>query len=305
MTRNKTSWSLTIAMLLATMAPIAAQDAPVMPAPPGAQELTLPPPPPPPPDRPPAVDLTRLAELRGARGAAIPAPRAVAAASPALTSILRDVGRQAGGRCLLESQLFEQLRRALPGSEEYLLEQATIPDFLRPSDGGWTVDYEFRLPTGGVGRATYTASLHDPATGDTQRFSGTVMIDREAKGVTVTRLVRRGETIGARDVQTLAARLSQLPRGALDVVEVAIGTKARKELRPGEWLTDQVVATPDLVRRGQAVTMRLSRGSLTITAPGIVQQPGGRGQVVRVQNAQSKKDLFAKVVSKDEVQVQY
>jgi len=34
-----------------------------------------------------------------------------------------------------------------------------------------------------------------------------------------------------------------------------------------------------------------------------VQQVGGRGDSVRVQNAQSKKEIFARVISKDEVQV--
>jgi len=63
--------------------------------------------------------------------------------------------------------------------------------------------------------------------------------------------VRRGESIRPDDVRILTVRLSQLPRGALDGVDLAVGANARKELRPGEWLTDQMVRQPDLVKRGQ------------------------------------------------------
>lgn len=273
-----------------------------------AQDLPLPPPPS---AEAPAVDIALLAQMRAARPAPAPVAvestqgRPVSFGEPVVTQILGDVVRGASDRSVLEAQLFEQLRAALPGSDDYVLEQATLPDNIVLPAGGWSVRFDFRLPPRGIGRATYTAYLFDRASGETQRFSGTVTIDREATGLTVTRLVRRGETLGESDVQLLPTRLSLLPRGALDQIELAVGGEARRELRPGEWLTDQVLSTPNLLKRGQAVTMRLERGPLVITAPGVVQQPGGLGELVRVQNAQSKKEVYARVLSNDEVQVLY
>jgi flagella basal body P-ring formation protein FlgA len=310
MNRNgelETTQSLIALLLFAALATVAVADAALeIPA------LELPPPPVVEtigndPVSPPAVDMTLIAALRAVpfEGASfdVAPDRNVAAAMPMVLGILDDIGSRSDGQQMLETMLFDQLREALPGSESCLLEQPTLPAYLALPSGGFDAKFHFRLPGAGIGRATYSAALTDPRTGDQQRFSGTVVIDREASGVTVTRLVRRDETIGPDDVQVLTARLSRLPRGTLDAADQAVGTKARKELRPGEWLTEQSVTTPDLVRRGQAVTMRLNRGPLTVTAPGIVQQRGARGELVRVQNAESGKDIFARVVSGDEVEV--
>jgi flagella basal body P-ring formation protein FlgA len=277
----------------------------------GEPELILPPPPVS--AQPPAVDLTVLAELRAARlpagptieAAAIPIRLNLAAApsDASLKGILQNVGGQADSRRLLETKLFDQLRQDLPGSEEYVLDQATIPESIELPKGAWTVDYNFRLPAAGIGHATYSATLRELASGEAQRFSGTVAIDRESSGVTVTRVVRNGEILREGDVQTLKARLSQLPRGAFDSADLAVGAKARREIRPGEWLTDQHIGVPDMVKRGQGVLMRLVHGPMTISAPGIAAQSGGRGQIIRVQNASTKKEIFAKIVSKEEVQV--
>jgi flagella basal body P-ring formation protein FlgA len=262
--------------------------------------------PPPPQMQPPPIDLTLLAELRAAR-ATMPYTQAEPTfkTSPALPEILDDVRSQGDDRRLLETMLLDQLREAVPGGEACVLEQVTLPPYLELPTHGWQARFQFRLPSSGIGRASYTATLRDRITGEQERFSGTVAIDREATGVTVTRLVRRGETITGNDVEALTTRLTRLPRGSLDAVDLAVDTKARKELRPGEWLTEQSITMPDLVRRGQPVTMRLQRGALTILAPGVVQQRGSRGEVVRVLNAQSNKEIHAMILNKDEVQVIY
>jgi flagella basal body P-ring formation protein FlgA len=270
----------------------------------------------------PAVDLTLLAAMRSASAglSLAPSPAASVAswqAPPArpsldavsagdnalLGGILKDVGQDANQRQRLAAMLFDRLRERLPADSSILLEQATLPDNLSLSGEDWTVDFDFRLPESGVGRAFYTANARDGKTGKEQRFNGSVTIDREAEGLTVMRLTRLGEVLGAGDVQKVATRLSQLPRGAMTTLASVLGSKARQELRPGQWLTDQMLVTPDVVKRGQLVTMRLVHGPLTITGKGVVMQPGGLGQVVKIQNVDSKKEIFAKVVSKDQVQV--
>jgi flagella basal body P-ring formation protein FlgA len=101
----------------------------------------------------------------------------------------------------------------------------------------------------------------------------------------------------------MGTRLSQLPRGSFDDSKRIEGTSARVELRPGQWLTEQMVAAQELVKRNEAVTMRLVRGPIEITTPGLTHQGGARGEVIRVENIQSKREVYARVISKDEVQV--
>ena len=255
--------------------------------------------PPPPSLVPPTVDLSQIAALR------IATPQGTSA-NVELQQLLTSVREEAGRRSTIKSELFDQLRRALPeGSDGHVFEKVNIPDDLELPEAGWDVRFQFRLPTRGIGSAPYSALVTDSDGAIWNRFSGSVWIDREAGGVQVTRVVRRGETIGANDVSLLGTRLSELPRGAFDGETFVVGTTAQRELRPGQWLTEQMVKTPLTVRRGQVVTMCLKRGPLSITAPGIVQQNGARGQVVRVQNAGSQREIFARVISKDEVQVVY
>jgi len=96
----------------------------------------------------------------------------VAAAQPVVGEILHDVERKSGGRRMLETMLFEQLRQTLPGSAEYVLEQAAIPDYINPPASGWTVRYEFRLPQTGIGRAMYSAPLRDSRTATCSASAG-------------------------------------------------------------------------------------------------------------------------------------
>ncbi|MCL5271280.1 MAG: flagellar basal body P-ring formation chaperone FlgA [bacterium] len=229
--------------------------------------------------------------------------RAAAPTSAGVDDLLATLGSEAPRRASLETMLFEQLRAALPsGGQGCIIERAALPDKLALPDGGWSVRYDFRLPARGLGAAPYTA-LVTAAGGATQRFSGSVWIDREAEGLQVNRVIRRGEILPTDGVIALPARLSQLPRGALSRIADVGGTTAKSEIRPGQWLTDQMVESATLVRRNQAVTMRVERGPIRITAPGIAEQDGAMGAVIRVSNAQSKRTIFARVLSKDEVQV--
>jgi flagella basal body P-ring formation protein FlgA len=107
------------------------------------------------------------------------------------------------------------------------------------------------------------------------------------------------------DARLLGTRLSQLPRGAVDQLEKVDGTIASQELRPGMWLTEQMLKIPEAVKQSQPVTMLVMHGPIRIMAPGIARQAGAVGDTIRVENAQSQRIVYAKVLSKDEVQVVY
>lgn len=254
-----------------------------------------------------SVDLSLLS-LSAAASAQGPAPLPAAQAAPLdrgeVDRIIAAAARHQPRNATLETMLYDQLRDALPaGSEGFLIERATMPQNLDLPAGGWTVRYDFRMPNRGLGQAAYQAQVLDTSGAVLKRFNGSVHIDREARGLQVTRMVRKGETIQPADVAELGTRLSELPRGAMVDSSALVGNVARVELRPGAWLTDNMVQLPKVVQRGQAVAMRLSRGALKITAPAVTRAAGSIGEVIEVRNAQSGKDLYARVVSKDEVEV--
>jgi len=258
----------------------------------------------------PLASAVRIPALALPVPCAAPIPVAPIPAAPTgkedapVKAMLATLNQDAPHRSTLESALFEQLQKAMPaGSEGYIFENPILGDSCKLPAKGWKVRYDFHLPASGLGQATFTANVTGDDDRILKRLSGSITIDREAQGVQVTRLVRQGETIRPEDVKAMGTRLSQLPRGAYDDGKRIEGTTARAELRPGQWLTEQMVAAQDLVKRNEAVTMRLVRGPIQITTAGLTHQAGARGEVIRVENMQSKREVYARVISKDEVQV--
>lgn len=241
-----------------------------------------------------------------------PASEALARPAPAMATpaggasdLLETIRQEPTGAGGLESELFEQLRALMPeGSEGFVFERATLPsDAAALPLEGCKVKYDFRLPTRGVGLATYSASVTGPDGKLRKRFTGSVTIDRMAQGVQVTRVIRRGESVSGRDVKLMGTRLSLLPRGAMSELASLEGTVAREELRPGQWLTENSLETPDVIKRGQPVKIQLRRGSIQISAQGLSKQDGAIGEVIRVENLSSRREIHARVLSSDEVQV--
>ena len=128
-------------------------------------------------------------------------------------------------------------------------------------------------------------------------------MDRIVTGVQSRRIIRRGDRVTAGDLTTLRGRLSQLPRGAFTEHESLIGTIAQRELRPGEWLTGRMIDRPDVVKARQVVTIGLAHGPIQITCKGISQQGGSPGDIIRVKNLSSQREVLARVVNKDLVEV--
>lgn len=227
-----------------------------------------------------------------------------AAADVPVDAVLDAVRQEAPKAATLESMLFEQLHAAMPeGSEGYIFEKIALPNIANLPAQGWKVAYDFRLPPRGVGPASFSGRITG-AEGQTLRtFTGSVQIDREAAGVQVTRVIRRGEAIAPGDVRLMGTRLSLLPRGGLDQIDNLSGVIARQELRPGMWLTDMMIKVPEVIRQGQPVTMILMKGPIRITAPAIARKAGAMGETIQVENTQSKRMVYARVMSRDEVQV--
>ncbi len=252
----------------------------------------------------PAIDLKLIRPIEQAMAQPQASrPVQTAAADPQIAQMLAAV-RQDSPRSALESMLYDQLRAALPaGSEGVVLDKASLPSDLNLPSNGWDAKFEFHVPARGIGTVPYVATVTGAGGRVLRRFSGGVRLDREVRGVQVTRVIRRGEQIAEGDVKSMTGRLSELDRGAVDDPATVVGTVAKQEMRPGRWVTDQMTEVPRIVKRGQAVTLKLARGPISIVTAGIASEAGARGQVIKVKNVQSTREVYARVVSSDEVQV--
>lgn len=84
-----------------------------------------------------------------------------------------------------------------------------------------------------------------------------------------------------RDDFASEARAPAAARGALSA-EDASGMEAARNLTAGNIVRRSDLMKPQLVRRGEPVTIRIVSGALVITASGRALNGGGQGEMVRV-----------------------
>lgn len=119
----------------------------------------------------------------------------------------------------------------------------------------------------------------------------------------LTRLVRRGEIVRARDVTLQSVDQSQVPSNAIIQRDDIIGQSARRSLPGGTPIRDGDLEAPTLVRRGALVTMEISTPMMRLTARGKALDNGTRGETVRIRNVQSKRVIQGTVVGLDRVRI--
>lgn len=92
--------------------------------------------------------------------------------------------------------------------------------------------------------------------------------------------VEKGTRLETADF-AVESRASAAARGALRA-EDAAGMEAARRLAAGAIVRRSDVMQPQLVRRGEPVTIRIVSGALAITAGGRALASGGQGDMVRV-----------------------
>ncbi|AGH49093.1 flagellar basal body P-ring biosynthesis protein FlgA [Sphingomonas sp. MM-1] len=109
----------------------------------------------------------------------------------------------------------------------------------------------------------------------------------------LARTIEKGELMSAADFET-APLAPNAARGALPPAAAA-GKEAARRLMAGAIVKGTDIVMPRLVRRGEAVTIAVVSGGLTITAPGRALTDGGKGDAVRVVSLSTNRTLDAVV----------
>lgn len=97
--------------------------------------------------------------------------------------------------------------------------------------------------------------------------------------------------------------LAKLPYDVLQDVESVQGMAAKENLAEGSILRKSSFDFPKVVRTGDAIEILASVGGVKVTAKGKALQDGKKGDIIRVQNVDSQKFVYAKVVSQGQVEV--
>ncbi len=118
-------------------------------------------------------------------------------------------------------------------------------------------------------------------------------------------LLRRHCTITEEDIRLEKMNLAELSANVVtDPLEV-IGKRTKRAIDPNLPLKLNFLEVPPLVRRGDLVTIIAESDTLKITTQGIVSENGCKGEMVRVINTNSRKDVYARVVDSRTVAVDF
>lgn len=105
-----------------------------------------------------------------------------------------------------------------------------------------------------------------------------------------------------RDISQMAPDLLRAPEGE-NVLGGLRGLRLKNSVQAGELLFATMVEATPLVRRGNLVTILASAGRISVSVPGEMRDSGAKGEVVRVKNLMSRREILAQVVDKNTVRV--
>jgi len=169
-----------------------------------------------------------------------------------------------------------------------------------------TMEYKViqKSEDGRPGRKTVTAAILVDGKEEGQiRMNGDLQLFADV--VCTTKRMGRNDIISADAVTVLRQDISMLDTGIIHDPAQAIGQKLKTSLRAGSVLYSQLVEAPPLVNRGELVTIRAKSKAVQITAPGEAKNAGALGEMVKVKNLMSRREIFARVAGPGLVETEF
>jgi flagella basal body P-ring formation protein FlgA len=124
-----------------------------------------------------------------------------------------------------------------------------------------------------------------------------------ADAVRTVKDVTRGAKVDAGDVVVQASDLIGQPLAPLPSLEDAIGARARRDIGIDVVVTRADIAAEPLVRAGDIVRAHVRVGSAEVTGRLVAAEPGGRNEIIRVVNPETRHTTRARIVKSGEVEV--
>ena len=123
----------------------------------------------------------------------------------------------------------------------------------------------------------------------------TAEIEVSEEVVVSNRPLKRNDVIAKEDVRLEKMNLADLSPNVITDPGEVIGKRTKRVVDAGTPLQQTFLEMPPLVKRGDLVTIVAESEVLKITTQGVVTENGCKGDMVRVINTSSRKELYATV----------
>jgi flagella basal body P-ring formation protein FlgA len=119
----------------------------------------------------------------------------------------------------------------------------------------------------------------------------------------LSRSLKAGDIISSTDMSYIDVRQRDLPKGALSQIADLQGMAAAKALIAGRPIRNVDIALPRMVDRGEMVTLFYNEGPVSLSIKGKALQNGAQGEMVRIVNLSSNKQLQGMVTGMNQVTI--
>jgi len=123
--------------------------------------------------------------------------------------------------------------------------------------------------------------------------------------VCASRDLKRGERIEKDDLYFVKRNISHMSSKILTDMNKIIGLMAKHNVKKDTSVKEWMFEECPIVDKGDIVTIIAESGDIKVTAPGKVLMKGYAGELVKVQNLMSNKEIYAKIVNGSMVAVDF
>lgn len=128
-------------------------------------------------------------------------------------------------------------------------------------------------------------------------------ISQIAKVLVARQHLRRGSLIRADDFELKRYDINRLQYGYYTDLKEVLGKTLKRHLNLGAVLTPTAIAVSKVIKRGESVSILAETKGITIRAKGKALEAGGIGDIIRVKNLNSKREIEARVTGPGQVKV--
>jgi flagella basal body P-ring formation protein FlgA len=124
--------------------------------------------------------------------------------------------------------------------------------------------------------------------------------------VVVTRKrLGRMEILRENDVFLKRTETTKMTGSTFDRIEDLIGKRTIRPIRPYSVVTFDMVETPPAIRKGDVIKLIIKNENFMVVTKGISKEDGKKGEVIRVKNFDSHKDLYGKILDSGTVTIAF
>lgn len=146
-----------------------------------------------------------------------------------------------------------------------------------------------------------TVSLDVGETRRSLELTGTAIETAEA--VVTLRPLARGTLVTADDVALRRVDVRRLRPGALATVDEVVGLQTRRPLRASDSIAPGDLELPQIVMRGELVTLIFEKPGLVLTGRGKALAAAAEGEIVPILNEQSRRTIEGIAIAPGKVRV--